>query len=226
MGGNLKGLGHISLVIQLSLGSKYLRKGQFPWGIGISNAGSHSGNHAVDIRFRVRIGKDFEGMDHEECRLLFDAGRALINKSGLASYDSTRFVACQDIEAFKVYWQKKFHPIFGRYMAWVLFSVGAENLAKAACVCKSLLKHTDKPDLGDYTARRGKKRYFTQLLNDGDARSKLMEGYRRLETVRNRDAHSYRENKRDANFPEVKDTFAPAFDVLVEAMQRNGHPLP
>ena len=42
-------------------------------------------------------------MNHDECQLLFDAGRSLIEKSGLASYGSTRFVACTNQEAFSEY---------------------------------------------------------------------------------------------------------------------------
>ena len=70
-------------------------------------------------------------MNHDECRLLFNAGKALIEKSGLAKYDSTKFVACEDRQAFEDYWKSNFDSEFGRYMAWVLFVVGAEKLGQS-----------------------------------------------------------------------------------------------
>ena len=41
---------------------------------------------------------------------------------------------------FEEYWKENFDPEFGRYMAWVWFSVGAENLVKASLVCNGLVK--------------------------------------------------------------------------------------
>ena len=77
-------------------------------------------------------------MSHTDCQMLFEAGKALLEKSGLARYSGPSFVASDDKERFDEYWKAEFHPEFGRYMAWVLFSVGAENLAKAACVCNGV----------------------------------------------------------------------------------------
>ena len=45
-----------------------------------------------------------------------------------------------------------------------------------------------------------------------------------LKDVRNRDAHSYRKNVRDADFPLVEEDFVPAFNILVKAMRHGGHP--
>ena len=167
-------------------------------------------------------------MDHDQCQLLFDAGRALIEKSGLASYDSTRFVACTNQEAFNDYWKKYFGPEFGRYMAWVLFSVGAENLAKAACVCWGVLKEHPKggPSLEHYTRKKG---HFAKLLCKagliGDAERTLKNGYKSLTDIRNRDAHAYRKNVRDDNFGLVQASFVQAFDVLAQAMRERHHPI-
>ena len=77
-------------------------------------------------------------MSHSRCQILFEAGKALVEKSGLAHYSGSAFVVCDSKARFDHYWRKTFHPELGRYMAWVLFSVGAQNLAKAACVCKSV----------------------------------------------------------------------------------------
>ena len=48
--------------------------------------------------------------------------------------------------------------------------------------------------------------------------------YKQLTEVRNRDAHSYHRNVRDANFPLVEEAFVTAFDILVKAMRHGEHP--
>ena len=129
---------------------------------------------------------------------------------------------------FKKYWEEEFHPTFGRYMAWVLFLVGAENIAKAACVCNRLFKASAKPVLEDYTKSKGhlyesfgkKSRIF------GDDKYTLQEGYKYLKNIRNRDAHSYRKGVRSADFPRVEQTFVPALNIVVKAMKCRGHQLP
>ena len=166
-------------------------------------------------------------MKHKSCQHLFEAGKALVEKSGLANYCGPHFIACDSQAALSHYWQSEFHTTFGRYMAWVLFSVGAENLAKAACVCNNVVKASHKPTLEDYTKRKG---HFRELCRKieliGGERSTLQEGYVRLTKVRNRDAHSYRENVRRLDFPLVEQEFVPAFNVLLGAMRQGGHQLP
>ena len=163
-------------------------------------------------------------MTHEKCQKLFEAAQALIEISGLAHYCGSRFVSCDDMDNFENYCQEKFHSTFGRYMAWVLFSVGAENLAKAACVCNKIVDVEDRPDLADYVYEHFERLRNEQIVSRGD-HDKLVEGYGCLKDIRNRDAHSYRENERMANFPQVKTTFKPAFNILVEAIRCGGHPL-
>ena len=165
-------------------------------------------------------------MNHSDCQTLFEAGKSLVEKSGLACCCGTYIVACDDGESFNQHWRDTFHPKFGRYMAWVLFAVGAENLAKAACICSEVFKVSSKPTLEDYV-----KKHLTKLCNrtglrGGDKEGELMKGYESLRKVRNRDAHSYRENVRDANFPLVAKIFVPAFNILIEAMQTSGHTAP
>ena len=165
-------------------------------------------------------------MSHTNCQILFDAGKALLVKSGLAHHNGQHFVACNDKLRFDKYWEATFHREFGRYMAWVLFSVGAENLAKAACVCNGV-QVGQKATLGHYTGTR--KRYFECLLTKtgliGSAEtSTLIDGYEQLKDVRNRDAHSYQKNVRDADFALVGREFVPAFNILVKAMSHGGHP--
>ena len=163
-------------------------------------------------------------MSHSECQILFEAGRALVEKSGLAHYRGQHFVPSDDKVGFDTYWKEEFHPEFGRYMAWVLLSVGAENLAKAACVCSGTVKVVHRPRLEHYI-----KRHFSQLCRGTafygtDDERTLTEGYKNLTEVRNRDAHSYRKDVRDADFLLVEEAFVPAFDILMKAMGHWGHP--
>ena len=163
-------------------------------------------------------------MSHAECEALFEASRALVERSGLARYSGSDFVASRYEAEFEDHWRERFDPKFGRYMAWVLFAVGAENLAKAACVCHGVVNASSRATLGRYTSPDG---YFQRLREKavlhGHADALLREGYRDLKDVRNRDAHSYREGERRTDFPMVKEAYVPAFNVLVKAMKRGGH---
>ena len=88
---------------------------------------------------RVTTSEDVN-MTHYECRNLFGAGRTLLEKSGLVRCSGHSFVCAGDEDRFEQYWKDNFDPKFGRYMAWVFFSVGAENLVKAALVCNGVLQ--------------------------------------------------------------------------------------
>ena len=164
-------------------------------------------------------------MSHVNCQMLFEADQALIEKSGLANYRGEHFVACGNQAVFNEHWKEEFHPTIGRYMAWVLFSVGAENLAKAVCVCNGV-QVSSTATLGTYTRSGG---YFRELFNEtvlGDVDlNTLLEGYKRLGQVRNRDAHSYHKDVRSADFPLVEQWFVPAFNIAVDAMKRAAHQL-
>ena len=88
-------------------------------------------------------------MHHSDCKPLFEAGKALLVKSGLVCWDEQAFIFApkyqsNDDTAFENWWKKAFHCEFGRYIAWVLFSVGSENLVKAACLCNGVLPKTPK----------------------------------------------------------------------------------
>lgn len=163
-------------------------------------------------------------MNHQSCDILFEAGRALVEKSGLASYNGSQFVACDNEESFDKHWKEVFHPTFGRYMAWVLFSVGAESLAKAACVCNKV-KVSSNATLRAYTKPKGHFRELCRSTKHCDGvECILLLGYKRLSRVRNRDAHSYHKNVRSAEFPLVWQKFVPALNVAAEAMKTGGHP--
>ena len=79
-------------------------------------------------------------MSHYECGNIFRASKALLVGSGLVRYSHDTFVCNSDEEDLERRWGEDFDQDFGRYMAWVWFSVGAENLAKAALVCNRLLE--------------------------------------------------------------------------------------
>ena len=60
--------------------------------------------------------------------------------SGLVRYSNDTLVCNSDEEGLVKCWRENFDQDFGRYMAWVWFSVGADNLVKAALVCNGLLE--------------------------------------------------------------------------------------
>ena len=79
-------------------------------------------------------------MNHYECGDLFGASKRLLEGSGLVRYCNDTFMSNSDEEGLERCWRKNFEQDFDRYMAWVWFSVGAENLVKAALVCNGLLQ--------------------------------------------------------------------------------------
>ena len=85
-------------------------------------------------------------MKYYECEKLFEAGRCLLEGSGLVRYIEGSFSGNGDEDGLEERWRENFDPDFGRYMAWVWFSVGAENLVKAALVCNCLLKAKKQND--------------------------------------------------------------------------------
>ena len=44
-------------------------------------------------------------MSHVNCQMIFEAGQALIEKSGLANYRGEHFVACGNQAAFNEHWK-------------------------------------------------------------------------------------------------------------------------
>ena len=171
-------------------------------------------------------------MNHHECGNLFLAARALMEKSRLVLYQGCRFRACTDESAFEKYVVEELDPQFGRYMAWLLFSVGAENLAKAACVCTGVVRESPTGHYGTMGTylRRVKGRVEGRLVRlarqeslPGDDNKKLTDGYLELIKIRNRDVHSYVYGVRQLHFAFAEANFVPAFNVLVGMMQRNGH---
>ena len=193
-------------------------------------------------------------MNHYECGNLFGASKRLLDGSGLVRYSNDIFVSNSDEEGLEKCWRENFDQDFGRYMAWVWFSVGAENLVKAALVCNGLLEQkqensrylfywrdTDKREWVDQVlqSRRGPGGGYPTLwfiweekldelcqergIAEAECRE-LKAAYKYLtQAIRNRDAHSYKENERRKDFSAVEKIFAPAFKTLVHAIRAKRH---
>ena len=168
-------------------------------------------------------------MDHSDCNLLFEAGQALLVKSGLVCWDDQTFAFAPRYEGdndskFEKWWKEAFHPTFGRYMAWVLFAVGSENLVKAACVCNGVgPKPPKKLHALDQYANKHLRTLCECRTIHGERKTALIAGYKLLTKIRNRDAHNYKANKRRLNFKSVEKKFVPAFNILVETMKLESH---
>ena len=165
---------------------------------------------------------------HHECDKILSAGRTLIEKSHLASYQNGAFVACTNCQVFECRVKADFHQRFGRYMAWVWFAVGAENLAKAACLCNGCPEYSPEGHYGalEKFIRWDKqaKKYVGHLVKlathlPKEDRPALLNGYLKLRDIRNRDLHTFKEDVRKGNFPLVESHFVPAFNVLLGTMQ-------
>ena len=69
-------------------------------------------------------------MNHYECGNLFGVCKRLLEGSGLVRYSGDSFVCNSDEESLEACWRENFDQDFGRNMAWVWFSVGAETWSK------------------------------------------------------------------------------------------------
>ena len=104
-------------------------------------------------------------MTHSECRNLFEASKSLLVKSGLVHYCGHSFVCKNPENELEDYWKKNFDCEFGRYMAWVWFSVGAENLVKAALVCHGLKVKPKKLGYPEYSHNTDTESWVAKVLN-------------------------------------------------------------
>ena len=164
-------------------------------------------------------------MNHLDCEDLLSASKALLEKSGLVCWDDQTFTFAAKYPGggdsdFEKWWRKNVHHQFGRYIAWVLLSVGSENLVKAACVCNGVgPKPPDKLHaIGRYVGTHLPKLCTCRKIH-GQRRRTLIDGYELLRLIRNRDVHDYRANKRRINFPCVEKQMIPAFNILLETMK-------
>ena len=168
-------------------------------------------------------------MLHSDCKPLFEASKVLLEKSGLVCWDDQTFTFAPKYQSnddceFENWWKVAFPLEFGRYIAWVLFSVGSENLVKAACLCNGVGPKPPKKlhTLGKYVDKHIPKLCECRNIC-GKRKSDLIEGYNLLKDIRNRDVHDYKANKRRLNFPSVESLFVPAFNILAETMKTKHH---
>ena len=171
-------------------------------------------------------------MNHHVCGELFLAAKALMEKSRLVLFRDGNFHARTDECEFEKNVAEQLDPQYGRYMAWVLFSVGAENLAKAACLCTGVVPVSPTGHYGamEMYLRRKNGRLEGRLIRFGretgltsEEQQTLTDGYLELIKIRNRDVHSYVYGVRQLHFRFAEAHFVPAFNVLVDIMQCNGH---
>ena len=108
-------------------------------------------------------------MNHYECGNLFRASKRLLEGSGLVRYSNDTLVCNSDERGLEKWWRENLDQEFGRYMAWVWFSVGAENLVKAALVCNGLLEQKRRiPDTRSTGETRTKGNGSTRFCNRGE----------------------------------------------------------
>ena len=67
-------------------------------------------------------------------------------------------------------------------------------------------------------------KHLLQLNIDEQQKSGLVDAYRFLKEIRNRDVHDYKANERRLNFTSVNSQFVPAFNILAKTMRENHHP--
>mgnify|MGYP001358436437 CR=1 FL=1 len=75
----------------------------------------------------------------DDGRLQIVAGTRLLEFSGLVQWDSvnSRFI-CIAKHEFEQSWQSNLDPDFGRLISWIMFSAGAEFLAKGVCLVNGI----------------------------------------------------------------------------------------
>jgi hypothetical protein len=136
------------------------------------------------------------------------AGIELIAWSNLAYCDGSQLVANTDQVAFNRHWPS-IDPKFGRWFCWLAFGVGSENIVKGAF---GLNRHR--------ILKFGACHPWKRALHLPDEQiGPVSEAINRLATkVRNRDAHEYVANVRDANFPEVYESFVPALNLILACL--------
>ena len=191
-----------------------------------------------------------------DARLQVTAAATLLERSRLVEWhaDPPMFSAVpRDI--FESVLRRDVDPVFGRLICWILFSAGAEFLAKGVCLSRRVEIRTEhkvpahpQHDIDAWVrAYRNDWRlggtvaatHFGTLAvvtranqkTNTDAalvrlckavratvreRDRLLAAYDLLaRTIRNRDAHAYVPNVRDAHYSLVPELFAGCFNLLV-----------
>ena len=203
-----------------------------------------------------------------EGQLQLTSAISLLEFSGLVGWDNetARFLPVEQLE-FDLYWERV-RKVFGRLICWIIFSAGAEFLAKGVCLLNEIdirnPRQQDRPtnpsgelegwiaqyfddpmgvtletpsdfrDLGALVTLRpagskpgGNKKkhksndqFLKQLCEkkhaNAEDQTRVLVAYDFLRrTIRNRDAHAYRPNRRDDNFYLIPELFVKAFNILL-----------
>ena len=177
------------------------------------------------------------------------AGIALISWSRLASFDFAQntFVASYKEEFEFGPGHKNVHLAYGRVICWIVFSVGAEYLAKGACLLAGATAARPAKVIRGPEWHEGTEAWSKLVLAD-DPNTKVTDislgtlgtlpikkiaalGPNRqivsatmkylASAIRNRDAHRYAPNVRAAHFRDVPRLFVPAFNALLHTMDQD-----
>jgi hypothetical protein len=136
------------------------------------------------------------------------SGVELVQWSHLASWNQFHLVAATDQGIFDSHWPL-IDPKFGRWLCWLAFGIGAENIVKGAFKLK-------QREPGDFGASHPWKR----VLGMPDKYVTSVEGaiHQLATKVRNRDAHEYVPGVRDKDFPDVATQFVPALNHILDCL--------
>lgn len=105
-------------------------------------------------------------------RLQVTAGASLLEKSLLVEWDSqaARFNPIQN-GRFEQAWRHDVNPDFGRLICWIMFSTGAEFLAKGACLVRGIEIRKEKEvpcypsgPIQDWASKFNKDGYSTDTM--------------------------------------------------------------
>jgi hypothetical protein len=166
-------------------------------------------------------------MNHKECDLLFKAGKALILESRLVKWNGFEFEPLFDGNCdcdFEAWLKGAYQHEYGRYISWVLFSVGMENLAKAACVCRKAL---EKDANGKYGTLSQVRQRGISIYKGDVTDPKLVKDFRarweKLEKIRNDEAHAFYIHTRRKHYRELEPHLIPLSNDLVKILRDGDH---
>jgi hypothetical protein len=180
------------------------------------------------------------------------AGVTLIDWSRLASWceQGLALVATEEAEFESPAGHREVHRELGRLICWIVFSAGAEYLAKGTCLlhgcdllgkpatvyqppscCTSVaqwikLMNVDKGNPLKYEDSSfgtlgSLLPHLRKILKAGQERDLVLASFKYLaSTIRNRDAHRYVRNVRMFDFQAVGILFVPAFNILLRSLDQ------
>jgi hypothetical protein len=174
------------------------------------------------------------------------AGLALIQWSGLATWDDAR---CTLDPADPQIFERsagEVHSEFGRVISWIVFSVGTEYLVKGICLLRGLIQVRERPVLRPPFPSEDIQSWVRLVCNKQQAAYESVISFGTLgdmpleklvkdlperdlawaalellrQSIRNRDAHRYMRNVRAAHFRAVRELLVPASNALLNLLDR------